>query len=151
MAHKYNHPTIITFDQPLFWKSSKIVSESTDNVIKNIVLLLGNFHTTYNLLGCIGKLMAGSGLSDILCNVYGESTVNQMLSGKAYSRALRGHLLMDQVLTTLIMIRMYDNDEMDVNSKSITLEQLYKEILESKITTCDLQENLSMRVVQKIH
>ena len=61
--------------------------ESSDSLIKNIVLLLGNFHTTYNLLGCIGKLMAGNGLSDVLCEVYGESTVSQMLSGKACSRA----------------------------------------------------------------
>ena len=61
---------------------------------------------------------------------------------EAYSRALRGHLFMDQVLTTLIIILMYDNDELDVNSKSIALEQLYKEIFESKITISDLQENL---------
>ena len=118
--------------------------ESSDSLIKNILLLLGNFHTTYNLLGCIGKLMAGSGLSDVLCEVYGESTVSQMLSGKAYSRALRGHLIVDQVLTTLLLEKMTgDNREIKVITNN--LEQIFTDLLDSKITICDLQNNPSMR------
>ena len=62
-------------------------------------------------IGCIGYLMANTGLSDILEDIYiyiyiyGESTVNQMLIGKAYSRALRGHLIVDQVLRNIIFER----------------------------------------------
>ena len=102
LAHQNNRPTIIAFDQPLYWKGNRLILESTDQLIKEIVLMLGNFHTIFNLLGCIGFLMAGSGLSNILGEVYGECTVTQMLFGKAYSRALRGHLMVDQVLSIML-------------------------------------------------
>ena len=102
LAHQNNQPTIIAFDQPLYWKGNRLILESTDQLIKEIVLMLGNFHTIFHLLGCIGFLMAGSGLSNILGEVHGECTVTQMLFGKAYSRALRGHLMVDQVLSIML-------------------------------------------------
>ena len=106
LAHQNNMPTVVAFDQPLYWKGSRIILESTDELIKQIVLVLGNFHTIFNLLECIGFLMANTGLNNILHEIYGESTVTQMLSGKAYSRALRGHLILDQVLTSMIFEKM---------------------------------------------
>ena len=81
LSFKNNQPTVIAFDQPLFWKGNRIIAESNIETVRKIVVLLGNFHTIYNLLGCIGYLMADAGLSDILGEVYGESTVIQMLSG----------------------------------------------------------------------
>ena len=101
-AHKNNQPTIVAFEQPLYWKGSQIIIESSDLLVNEITLMLGNFHTILNLLGCMGKLMDGTGLSTILAEIYGQSNVNQMMSGKAYSRALRGHLIVDQVLSVLL-------------------------------------------------
>ena len=66
IAYKHGKPPVITFDQPLFWKASMIVKGSTDVHFKPITLLLGTFHTTMNLLGCIGVLMANSGLTEVL-------------------------------------------------------------------------------------
>ena len=43
------------------------------------------------------------GLSDILEVVYGENAVIHMLSGKAYSRAMRGHLIVDQALSSILI------------------------------------------------
>ena len=46
--------------------------------------------------------MADTDLNNILHEIYGESTVSQMLSGKAYSRALCAHLIVNQVLSSMI-------------------------------------------------
>ena len=51
------HPIVI-FDQPLFWKESIIFEESqVGSELRDIVLMLGSFHTFMNLLGAIGHLM----------------------------------------------------------------------------------------------
>ena len=64
---------------------------------------LGGFHTIMSFLGSIGKMMAGTGLSDLLETIYGENAVKHMMTGKAVSRALRGHFLIESVLTKKIL------------------------------------------------
>ena len=56
-----------------------------------------------SFLGSIGNLMACSGIQEILQVVYASNTVNHMLSVKAVSRALRGHLLVDIALHTILL------------------------------------------------
>ena len=51
-----------------------------------------------NFMGGIGKMMKGSGLEESLENVYGENAVQDMMSGKAVSRALQGHFLIEAVV-----------------------------------------------------
>ena len=111
LASKHNISPVVTFDQPLFWKASQIVNEVEDNDrIKDVVLLLGSFHTLMNLLGAIGTLMDGSGLKDILETIYGENAVIHIMTGKAVQRALRGHLLVDQCLTNQIISKIIESD-----------------------------------------
>ena len=99
LASKHSMPTIITFDQPLFWKASEIVNAAPDDSpIRNVVLLLGSFHTLMNLLGAIGTFTDGSGLKEILDTLYGANAIVHMMSEKAVQRAFRGHLLVDQCL-----------------------------------------------------
>ena len=93
-ARKHAAPSVITFDQPLYWKSETIVSTTDDISMKNIVLILGPFHTEMNFLGSIGTIMGDSGISNIL-EVYGENAAIHIMLGKAYSRAVRSHFLLD--------------------------------------------------------
>jgi len=72
--------------------------------------------------------MADTGLSTVLSEVYGERTVNQMIIGKAYSRALRGHLLVDQVLSRLMF-------EMTVKDQDLQQNEIIEEL---KISTVNL-------------
>lgn len=65
----------------------------------NIVCRLGPFHMLMSYLGSLGGVMSGSGLSEVLHTCYGSNTVVQMLSGKAVSRAVRGHFLVEAALT----------------------------------------------------
>ena len=47
--------------------------------------------------------MDASGLKEILEVIYAENAVTQMLSGKAYARAIRGHFLVDTALSSIVL------------------------------------------------
>ena len=89
----------ITFDQPLWIKAVKIIMSKN----LNIVCRLGGFHMLMSFLGSIGSLMDGSGIAELLETSYGPNSVNQMLSGKAVSRALRGYFLADAALNVKLL------------------------------------------------
>jgi len=54
-------------------------------------------------LGCIGYVMSGSGLNEILSIIYAPVSVEKMMNGHAYVRAVRGHLLVHLALGRIIM------------------------------------------------
>ncbi|KAH3866988.1 hypothetical protein DPMN_030112 [Dreissena polymorpha] len=59
-----------------------------------------------NLLGAIGSLMEGTGLKNILENVYWENAIVHIMTGKAVQRALRGNLLVDKCLYSQLISEM---------------------------------------------
>ena len=100
---------VVTFDQPLWWKSRTIIlNEDAGSILKPIILILGGFHTTMSYLGSIGHVMEGSGLKEMLELVYAGNAVEHMLAGKAYARAVRGHILLDSALNAMLLTRCYD-------------------------------------------
>jgi len=102
IARKQGVTPIITFDQQLYWIAFMVIEDQPmSSFLRRIVLLLGGFHTEMSLLGAIGSIMAGSGLKEMLAQVYAEGSVDQMLSGKAVARAVRGHFLIDSALTII--------------------------------------------------
>lgn len=54
-------------------------------------------------MGSIGYIMAGSGLEALWETVYAPNTVVHMLTGHAYARALRAHLLTSAAIVSLIV------------------------------------------------
>ena len=112
-ARRHNSDPVLTFDQPLHWKGRNIIqNEPDDNALKSIVLRLGGFHTEMNFLGSIGNIMNNTGLSELLESIYAPAAVVHMLSGKAVSRAIRGHFLMYTALSLLMITEIY---EIDIN------------------------------------
>ncbi|XP_064120382.1 uncharacterized protein LOC135225033 [Macrobrachium nipponense] len=92
VSEKYRLGIIpVTFDQPLYQKAVEIVQASPD--LTKVIVRLGGFHLLMSYMGAIGHIMAGSGLSDLWETVYGINTVKHMLTGHAYARALRAHML----------------------------------------------------------
>ena len=61
-----------------------------------------------SFLGCFGKIMSGTGLSELLEMVYAPSAVGHMLSGKAVARSFRGHCLVDAALNAMITSQAYN-------------------------------------------
>lgn len=49
-------------------------------------------------LSAIGRFMDGSSLAELLTTIYGDNSVVYILSGKAVSRALREHMMVDATL-----------------------------------------------------
>ena len=66
----------------------------------NVFVRLGG---SIRFLGSIGKVMEGSGLRSALKTVYSPVTVDHMFTGKAYSRAVRGHTLCASAVQSLIL------------------------------------------------
>ena len=64
-------------------------------------------------------MMGGSGLEEILGIIYGTNTIEHVLSGKAYARAIRGHLLICGSLTQLLL--RYLLNDVDPDSKPFVL------------------------------
>ena len=77
----------------------------------NVVCHLGGFHVLMSYRGAVGMLMAGSGLTDALQTCYGLTTVSQMMSGKAYARAVHIHMLAHSALHTLLLCAIVNNNK----------------------------------------
>ena len=75
-----------------------------------------------SFLGSIGLLMGGSGLRSALETVYAPVTVGHMFTGKAYSRAIRGHLLCAPAIMSLILEEFCNGLS---NEEPKSLEELY--------------------------
>ena len=98
---------IVTFDQPLWLKATGIIEKYG----LKIVCRLGGFHEMMSSLGSIGNFMKGSGLEEIFQEVYAEDSVVHMMSGKAVSRAIRAHFLVDSALVSTLLIMIVDQVE----------------------------------------
>ena len=138
---------VITFDQPLYWKAYNIVvNEPEDSDIKQVVVRLGAFHTEMSFVGAIGKLMENSGISELLSTVYAPNTTGHMLSGKAVSRAVRGHLLISDALNSILLHKdghdeheteMMDNIPRDTNNNFQEDFEFVKSGVDSDSTAAD--------------
>lgn len=121
-AQQYGVTPILTFDQPLWWKAMTMIeNEPNNSPLKSIIVRLGGFHTLMSFLGSIGHLMQGSGLKELLELVYAPNTVPKMLEGKAIARAVRGHLLVDGALNTLLTSKVF-NLELPCSAKNLSDE-----------------------------
>ncbi len=110
-SRRYGVTPILTFDQPLWWKSVEIQNaEASDSVLKKLVLRLGGLHTEMSFLGCIGHLMGGSGLHEVAGNNFMQRVQwGHMLSGKQLPGQRGGHILVESVLTAMLLSKLYDS------------------------------------------
>ena len=101
-ARRLQVTPVLTFDQPLYFKALVIV-ENENSDVKQVVLRLSGMHIEMSLLGAIGHVMADSGLKESFEVIYAEAAVPHMLSGKAITRAIRAHLIVDAVLSSMLI------------------------------------------------
>ncbi|EDO31725.1 predicted protein [Nematostella vectensis] len=80
-AKRYGFAPVLTFDQPLYWKALTIIENEPED---------------------------SSGLEDVLELIYAKNAVTHMLTGKAISRAIRGHLLVNSALNAMLASKTYD-------------------------------------------
>ena len=91
---------VITADQQIYKVIVDILFATPDLMFK-VIPILGFMHFLMDFVSCIGKLMAGSGLKNILCGTFGS--VDKMLEGKKYPQNVRAlRLLTEQLLHPII-------------------------------------------------
>ena len=94
---------IVVFDQAIYSKAVEIIWKHGD-LFSDIVPKHEAFHTIYVLLSIIGKRFGPAGLRDIIIEsgVIEEGSVEALLNGKAYNRAVRFHKLMYEACMRLV-------------------------------------------------
>ena len=119
IADKLNLETVVlVMDQAIYCKA-QIIRWRNAQFMKRLVIRLGAFHTAMSFLGCIGKRFRDAGLQDILIEseVVAAGSVNGVLNGKHYNRAVRAHKLMSDALHQL---------RLDAFMQSVTEEEAQK-------------------------
>ena len=86
--------TVIVVDQPLYSRAKELTWACPEN-FTNVTFLLGDLHILFNFLKTIGQHIDSAGLDDIWveAGLFARNSTEQMLDGKAYYRAIRGHVL----------------------------------------------------------
>ena len=147
-AKDLNIPTpCITFDQPLYIKAFEI---STSKGME-IVIRLGGFHLLMSFLGGIGTVMEGCGLRESMETTYASNSVNHMIDGKAYARAVRCHFLNEVSLQQLIINKMVLTDKKIDKHCLDDIKDLYDNLFNSENESDDTatefsQENETLQV-----
>ncbi|GBM64301.1 hypothetical protein AVEN_189107-1 [Araneus ventricosus] len=95
-----------------------------------------------SLTGCIGHTMAGSGLKDVLCLVFAPNSVDKMLTGHAYSRTVRRHLLVQGVLTRIILdgVGISSEEQEAITNILCNMEELTPEKIREKSHLTSIQK-----------
>ena len=94
---------VVVFDQAIYAKAVEIMWKHRD-LFADIVPRLGVFHTISCLQSDIGKQFSPAGLRDVIIEsgVIEEGPVDEILTRKAYNRAMRFHKLMYEACMRLI-------------------------------------------------
>jgi len=73
------------------------VQSNDSKRFSDVIINLGAFHTMCSYMGAVGKMMCGSGFEDILIEsgVCASGSINQVISGKHYNRAMNCHQVMN--------------------------------------------------------
>jgi hypothetical protein len=96
----------------LYWTALLI-----DSVLNQMTLGCGSFHMNIGFLGTTGHVMIGLRLQKLLKFVYATDPVSNMLSGKAISEAVFGHLLVNAAPNAILVANAYN---VPVPDKDIT-------------------------------
>ena len=72
---------------------------------QNVVVRLGMFHFLCSYMAALGKLVRGSGLGDIIVQsgICASGSIEAVLAGKHYNRALRVHKAVLESLQRLLL------------------------------------------------
>jgi hypothetical protein len=148
-AKTYRTTPVVTFDQPLYWKATSILqSENNDSPLKDVVLIPGGFHLQMSFLGSVGHLMQATGLQDALETVYASKAVDNMMSGKAVSRAVREHLLVYSALVMMLTSDIYgiplpiENNQTSVEKVSESVDVAQEDLPGYRSEAIDTQSDL---------
>jgi len=86
---------------------------SSGSEYEKVLLNIGPFHTMCSFIGSLGKMRCGSGFEDIVieAGLCASGSVDQVMSGKHYNRAMRVHQRMLKALERMLDMSLVSNTE----------------------------------------
>lgn len=134
----------MTFDQPLFLKSSEILAAADKNSpLTSIIVRLGGFHCLISFLGCIGQNIKGSGLEELWETVYARNMIPHMITGRAYVCCVRAHIL-NFISLYSVIITQFPTLKNSVDP----LLKMCKELLTNEILPEEVKQSSEVQVTQ---
>jgi len=108
--------TFVTFDYAAARIAFDIVWDKPA-AFSNVIVHLGAFHTMCSYMGALGKMMAGSGFEEVLieAGACASGSINQVMNGSHYNRAMRVHKLMVDALERLLLNEFTRHSPIEVN------------------------------------
>lgn len=100
---------IVTFDLAVAKIAYALVWQYPEK-FSQVIVRMGVFHTICSLFGTVGKMMKGSGFAEIVieAGICASGSLEKVMSGKHYNRALRVHKLFAEGLERLLL-ECFDN------------------------------------------
>ncbi|GBM56517.1 hypothetical protein AVEN_140589-1 [Araneus ventricosus] len=130
--------THCTFAQPLYTKAREIEAAAPEGSdLSKIVIRLGGFHLLSSFFGAIGYIMQRSGIKEVLSLIYAPNSLDKMLTGHAYARAVEAHTLFHLTLAAIIPKELVIDDDMDSNLQNTIEDAKSNTILYNDIENCD--------------
>ena len=103
---------VFTCDQQLY-KVAVNITWANPERFQTFILRLGGMHFIMNLFGCVGTLMADTGLSDVMECAFGG--VSHMLTGKRFPQNFRAlRMVVEELLRSMILEADETNDVMSI-------------------------------------
>ena len=109
--------TIFTNDQQLYKIAVHITWMYPDR-FQNFIPRLGGMHTLMSFIGCVGNLMADSGLEEIMTSAFGS--VSKMLAGKMFPQNFRALRFVAEEILRPVISHVISMDELmeDLENKA---------------------------------
>ncbi|GBN48106.1 hypothetical protein AVEN_204064-1 [Araneus ventricosus] len=127
-----------TFDQHLYTKAQEIVAAAPEGSdLSKIAIRLEGFPLLGSFFGAFGYIMQGSGIKEVLSLIYAPNSLDKMLNGHAYARAVRAHTLLHLTLATIISKELVIDDDMDANLQNTIEDVKNNTISYNDIENCD--------------
>ena len=103
---------VFTCDQQLY-KVAVNITWANPERFQNFILRLGGMHFIMNFIGCVGTLMADTGLSDVMECAFGG--VSHMLTGKRFPQNFRAlRMVAEELLRSMILEAVATNYVMSI-------------------------------------
>ena len=123
-------------------KSTIMYNEQQDSKLHSIILRLGVFHTCMSFVVSIDLIMEDSGIGYLWWKIYADSTLDHVVSGKAYAGATRcymqGPIASNTIMTSMVLITAMASFLTGVESSDIRDTETtvpYREVPEMPVST----------------
>ena len=140
IARQLDVKVVCVFDQALYAKVTEILWKDEEKM-RTIIVRMGAFHTICNFLATIGKRFKDAGLRDVAVEsaVIAEGSIEAVLEGRQYTRAVRLHRIIYEALQRLIWKGFYSWIETNHSEDSQRLQETHNEFKDLQKTLTEEQ------------